>query len=118
MPVDLVRQASGGVSLHIEYRVDEKPTEDVQLALSCGEGCGAIFDVTSTLASSPIGQWRALSVRLADFAKAGADLSKVVEPFRLATNGRLGLTIKTVILAGDATDAVALPSAGRGLGGD
>jgi beta-glucosidase len=107
-PVDLKRQANGDLSLQVEYRVDEKPTAPVQLAISCGGGCGAAFDLTPLLADAPVAQWRTLKVKLSDFAGAGADMSKVVEPFKLTTSGRLRLSLKAVSLGTDPAGRVSL----------
>lgn len=112
-PVDLVRQSNASLALEIEYRVDEKAAAPVQLAVSCGAGCGAAFDITAVLAAAPPGEWQILKVKLPDFQAAGADMSKVVEPFSVTTAGRLGLSLKTVRLGTDPAGAIKLAVAKR-----
>jgi beta-glucosidase len=111
--VDLVRQSNANLALEIEYRVDEKAAAPVQLAVSCGGGCGAAFDITSVLAAASPGEWQVLKVKLPDFQAAGADMSKVVEPFSVTTAGRLGLSLKTVRLGTDPAGAIKLAIAKR-----
>lgn len=110
-PVDLVRQANADLSLSIEYRVDEKPTAPVQIAISCGGSCRGALDATSVFAAAEIGQWLSLKVKLSDFRAANADLAKVVEPFAVTTTGRFRLSLKTVRLGTDPTGTVRLPVA-------
>lgn len=110
-PVDLVRQANADLSLLIEYRVDEKPSAPVQIAMSCGGSCRGALDATSVFADAEIGQWRSLKVKLSDFRAADADLTKVVEPFAVTTTGRFRLSLKTVRLGTDPTGTVKLPVA-------
>ena len=99
--IDLARQANGDMALQIDYRVDEKPAAPVQLVVTCGANCGGSLDLTAVLAAAPSGVWRTLKVKLSDFKEAGADMSKIVEPFALTTSGRLVLSIKTVRLEAD-----------------
>jgi beta-glucosidase len=108
-PIDLARQTNADLLLQIEYRVDEKPTAPVQLAITCGQGCGGTFDLTALLREAEPAQWRTLKVRLAAFAKAGADMSRIVEPFAISTKGRLGLSLQAVQLTGDAGGSISLP---------
>lgn len=111
--IDLVRQVNGDLSLQIDYRVDEEPAAPVQLAVACGANCGASLDLTSVLAAAPPGVWQTLKVKLSDFRSAGADMAKVIEPFAVATSGRLVLSIKTVRLEADPSGTTRLPLAKR-----
>jgi beta-glucosidase len=85
----------------------------VQLAVACGANCGASLDLTSVLAAAPPGVWQTLKVKLSDFRSAGADMAKVIEPFAVATSGRLVLSIKTVRLEADPSGTTRLPLAKR-----
>lgn len=107
--IDLARQANGDLSLQIDYRVDEKPAAPVQLAVICGSDCRGSLDLTSVLAAAPPGVWRTLKVKLSDFKAAGAEMSKIVEPFALETGGRLVLSIKTVRLEPNPAGTTRLP---------
>ena len=110
-PFNLVRQGNADLLLEIEYRVDEKPTAPVRLAMICGTGCSGALDLTSVLDRATRGQWHTLKVRLADFKKAGANLSELIEPFALTTRGRLSITLMTVRLGTDSVGVATLPAA-------
>jgi beta-glucosidase len=113
--IDLARQANGDLSLLIEYRVDEKHTAPVQLAVKCTKAsaisCGAAFDLTKELDSAPIGQWRTVKVKLSSFREAGVDMASMTEPLVITTAGRLTLSLKTVRLTADPGEAIKLPPA-------
>lgn len=101
---DLSRQTTGAMSLILRYRIDKPATGPVALAMACGPGCGAKVDVTAAM-SAPAGQdWRVLSVRLSCFQSAGARMSAIDQPLRLATSGRLALVFSEVRLASDTGD--------------
>jgi beta-glucosidase len=101
-PVDLTRQATGDMTLTLEYRIDLPPSRTVSLDLACGAGCGASLDVTPSLKAAPRGAWRTLSVRLSCFAAAGARLDQVTVPFALTTQGQLDITFRMIGLVQDA----------------
>jgi beta-glucosidase len=113
--IDLARQANGDLSLLIEYRVDEKHTAPVQLAVKCTKtsaiSCGAAFDLTKELDSAPHGQWRTVKVKLSSFREAGVDMASMTEPLVITTAGRLTLSLKTVRLTADPGEAIKLPPA-------
>jgi beta-glucosidase len=90
-PVDLSREATGQLSMVIDYRVDSPPSAAVTLSAN-----SASVPIGGVLRSSPAGQWRTLTVPLGCFAKAGADMSKLSVPLAITTNGRLTLTISDV----------------------
>jgi beta-glucosidase len=100
---DLRPQAAKGTALELRYRVDHAPDKNVALGLSCiqplcGTPAGAMRDVTRIFKRAPRGQWQTLSIPLACYTAAGADLGNVVIPFALETPGRLALTISEVRL--------------------
>jgi beta-glucosidase len=101
--------------LLIEYRVDEKHTAPVQLAVKCTKAsaisCGAAFDLTKELDSAPHGQWRTVKVKLSSFREAGVDMASMTEPLVITTAGRLTLSLKTVRLTADPGEAIKLPPA-------
>ncbi|MBB6094862.1 beta-glucosidase [Povalibacter uvarum] len=107
-PIDVARQSNADLAVLVEYRVDARPTSSVQLALTCGDRCGSTLDLTPVLTAAPLGQWQKLKVKLADFRKAGADMSRVVEPFVIRTTGQLTLTLQTVRLDSDSQGTTTL----------
>jgi beta-glucosidase len=100
-PVNLLRHTNADLLFEIEYRVDQKPTAQVQLMMTCTNGCSGALDVTNVLERAAPGEWRVLKVRLADFQKAGANMFEIVEPFALTSTGRMSITVKTVRVVTD-----------------
>jgi beta-glucosidase len=99
--IDISRQANGEMALAFRYRVDAAPQGRV--ALTIGEGS---LDLTPTLASAPVGEWRTIKVRLSCFRDAGADLSAVDRPFLLTATGPLAVAVSEIELASNEGDAV------------
>jgi beta-glucosidase len=104
--LDMRMLSNGEASLLLGYRLDERPSALTQLAIGCGPGCGGAVDLTSTLNQATPGEWRSVKVKLSCFRDAGADVSKVTEPFVLNTSGRLRLSLMTVQLSSDPDGAI------------
>jgi beta-glucosidase len=101
---DLQAQAAQGAALQVRYRVDRAPERRVAMGVlcnepKCGTRSGAMVDVTQALARSAPGTWQTLSIPLSCFLAAGADLSSVVAPFAIETQGHFALSISEVSLA-------------------
>jgi beta-glucosidase len=117
---DLRPQAAKGTALELRYRVDHAPDKNVALGLSCvqplcGTPAGAMRDVTQVFKRAPQGQWQTLSIPLACYTAAGADLGNVVIPFALETSGRLGVTISEVRLVQGTRRSQPCPGSTRGI---
>src|SRR5258708_21612574 len=104
--LDMRMLSNGEAALLLGYRLDEKPSAPTRLAIGCGPGCGAALDLTPTLNAATLGQWSHVKVKLSCFRDAGADVSKVTEPFVLDTSGRLRLSLSTVQLSSDPAGAI------------
>jgi beta-glucosidase len=91
-----------GAYLALEYRVDQAPQGEVMLRMDCQYPCTGSLDFTDTLESVEVGQWQSLSVPLACFAKAGADLSVINAPLVIATSEAFTMTLKRVAITGEA----------------
>lgn len=96
--IDLRREANGQLSLAFDYRVDEKPSADVQLLVECGADCRGAVVITDVLIGARPNAWEHLKVPLSCFSAAGADMSRVNAPFVLSTAGVLTLSIANVRL--------------------
>jgi hypothetical protein len=90
-PVSLAADATAGKELAIHVLVEQRPTRPVMLSIGCGELCQGEVDIAGQLAALPLREWRTIRVPLRSFAAAGADLSRVERPFRMATDGQLVL---------------------------
>jgi beta-glucosidase len=91
-PLDLSRETNGQLSLLVDYRVDEKPSGPVAVALG-----QATLPVTGALSTK--GQWQTLTIPLGCFARAGSDMSKITRPFAISTAGRLQIAISDIRIA-------------------
>lgn len=98
-PVDLSREATGELSLVVEYRVDAAPTGATSLWMACGDHCGGTVPIGGVLRAAPPGAWRTLTVPLRCFVRGGLEPGKVRTPFAVTTGGRLSLTISDVRIA-------------------
>ncbi|TMJ11859.1 MAG: glycoside hydrolase family 3 protein [Alphaproteobacteria bacterium] len=98
-PIDIGREATGELSLLLDYRVDSAPTGPVALWLGCGDTCRGTVPVAGLLRAVPVGEWRTMIVPLRCFVRAGLDPAKVRTPFALTTSGRLSLAISDVRIA-------------------
>jgi beta-glucosidase len=103
-PIDISREATGELSLVVEYRVDEAPSEPVSLWMACGDHCGGTVPVAGPLRASPLGEWRTMTVPLRCFVRSGLDPKQVRTPFAMTTSGRLALAISDVRIASAAVD--------------
>jgi beta-glucosidase len=101
-PVLDLDRLSLGNALLLDYRVDQAPSGPVRVEM----GQGAALELTPTLTASPIGQWRSVKLRLSCFKQAGANLKAVETPFTLATGAPAGLSIATVRVVSDVSDAI------------
>ena len=88
-------EAAGGL-LRMEVRVQVPPTEPVQLRMDCGWPCSGAVEMEEVFGSLTPDTWHSLSVPLACFARAGADLGQISTPFLLATEGALSLDVASV----------------------
>ena len=96
--MDMAREATGDMTLAVEYRVDQAPESAAYLVVGCGDDCEAVVDVSSELRSAEQGAWVRMDVKLSCFASAGADMSGVTSPFGLRSEGAMGVSISGVRL--------------------
>lgn len=109
--VDISREATGELSLVVDYRIDSPPTANVALWMACGEHCGGTVQVGDLIRPSPIGEWRTLTIPLRCFVRRGLDPKRVTTVFALSTTGRLALAVSDVRIASAAVrqDACGAP---------
>jgi beta-glucosidase len=98
-PIDLSREATGELSLLVDYRVDAAPSDSVTLWMACGDHCGGTVPIGGLLRAAPAGEWRTLTLPLRCFVRGGLDPKRVRTPFALTTSGRLSLAISDVRIA-------------------
>lgn len=101
-PVDIAREAAGGLSLIVEYRVDAAATAAVDVSVA-----GRRVPVAGALRAAGTGRWTQLAVPLSCFALAGVDMTRVAVPFAMHSAGSLAMTISDVRIASVAAPATA-----------
>ena len=97
-PTDLSDLDEAGGALVIDFRVVEKPTEQVNLRMDCKYPCSGSVRFTKVLLDAPIGEWTQKSIPTACFANDGVQLGQVNTAFVLATEGDITLDISEIKL--------------------
>ena len=82
--------------LVFDLKWQQAPAQAVTLAMSCGSGCGGRLDLSPLLAAKAAGQWQKITVDLACFAKAGAALNHLYQPFVLQSAGSVALSLANI----------------------
>jgi beta-glucosidase len=95
-PLDRSREATGELSLIVEYRVDSAVPADVRIGMACGRGCGAALPVAGLLRAAPRGEWRTLTLPLRCFVRRGTEMTKLEAPFIIAAGAPFTLSISDV----------------------
>ncbi len=92
-PVNLARQAVGGLALVLDWRIDAAPGGRVTLALG-----GAALDITAQVRAAGTGTTGAMAIPLTCFGAAGADLGQVGTALRLAATRGFAVTLRSAQL--------------------
>jgi beta-glucosidase len=98
-PLDISREATGELSLLVDYRVDAPPAGAATLSMTCGAGCGGTVPIAGLLRAAPAGQWQTMVVPLRCFVRAGLEPKQVASPVVFTTAGRLTLSISDIRIA-------------------
>jgi beta-glucosidase len=98
-PIDISREATGELSLLIDYRVDRPPTEAVTLSMD-----QAAVPIGGVLRAAPAGQWRTLTLPLRCFVRAGLAPAKLSVPLAISTAGAMTLSVSDVRIASAMVD--------------
>ena len=86
--------------LTFNVRVDNPANKAVMLAMVC-EGinsarCEAELNISEKLAALPKGTWQTVSIDLACFSQETLNMTTIVRPFQLSTDGELGLSFSRI----------------------
>jgi beta-glucosidase len=98
-PIDLSREANGGLALSFDVLLEEAPSAPVTLAMGCGQDCSGALDFSSALAALSAEKWSTVRIGLTCFAEVGADMTRIDTPFLLRTDGSLALRLSDIRLA-------------------
>ena len=85
-------------SLTIDMRVDVKPDKDVRVAMGCGYPCLADLSINAMIKQMPKGEWFSLPIPLNCFKGENFDLTKIVAPFSITTDGKFTVSITNIRL--------------------
>ncbi|MDX1642769.1 MAG: putative glycoside hydrolase, partial [Thermoanaerobaculia bacterium] len=96
--VDLRREANGEMALAFDVRIEQAPSEPVQLEMGCGSECGGTVEIGPMLEALPAESWETVAVRLRCFEAEGADMAEIDTPFALSTAGSLDLQLSEIRL--------------------
>jgi beta-glucosidase len=95
--VDLTRQSTGDMALHLRYRINEKPEGDLSLAIDGPDGGLGSQSLSGEVADAEIGQWKELSVKLSCFCDA-EKLNSVTSPVVIHSSGKASISISDIRL--------------------
>lgn len=98
-PIDISREATGELSLLVDYRVDVRPSAPTSLIMG-----STPVQIGGLLRGAKLGEWRTLTVPLRCFVRAGLDPAKVAVPAAIETEGRLTLSVSDVRIASAIVD--------------
>jgi beta-glucosidase len=110
-PIDLQRETNGQLSLGFDFKIAHAPTAAVVASVECGPACRGSVDLTNTLSKAAVGQWTHLRVPLSCFARAGARMEAITQPFEVNSAGAFELSVTNIQLE---TGTDALVSCGSG----
>ena len=100
-PEDLRALKEAKSALSFLLKIAEKPNKTVSLAMLCEDNCEGKLDITEHLNKMELNQWQAVTIDLACFEKQGADMSKIVSPFTLTSEGAFQLSFAEISLVPD-----------------
>jgi beta-glucosidase len=111
-PLDVERETNGDVLLVTTLRVDTLSPGGTSIGVGCGIGCSGRVPVGQQLAELPRGQWLRLGIPLKCFRDAGADMSKLDQPFEWSSHSGEQIAITDVSLGTVADRTLTCPNQG------
>jgi beta-glucosidase len=116
-PINLERETNGQLSLGFDFKIGHPyeygtgrtPPTTVAARVECGPGCQGAVDLTKTFSKAPAGQWAHLRVPLSCFARAGARMNAVTQPFQISSAGPFELSVANVQLETATDELVSCP---------
>jgi beta-glucosidase len=111
-PLDVERETNGDVLLVTTLKVDAVSPGGTSIGVGCGAGCSAQLPVGRQLAALPHGQWLSLGIPLKCFREAGANMSRLEQPFEWSSHSGEQIAITDVSLGTVADQTLACPTHG------
>jgi beta-glucosidase len=111
-PLDVERETNGDVLLVTTLRVDAVSPGGTSIGVGCGVGCSGQVPVGQQLAALPHGQWTRLGIPLKCFRDAGANMSRLDQPFEWSSHSGEQIAITDVSLGTVADQTLTCPTHG------
>ena len=111
-PLDVERETNGDMLLVTTLRIDAVSPTGTTIGVGCGSGCSGEVSIGRQLASLPHGQWLRVGVPLKCFRDAGADMTRLQQPFEWSSGTGERIAITDVSLGTVADQTLACPAAG------
>ncbi|MYA09742.1 MAG: glycoside hydrolase family 3 protein [Holophagales bacterium] len=98
-PIDLRAETAAGMTLEIDFLVEQAPARRVQMRMDCGYPCTGGLLVSPIFAGVPEGTWDTLQIPLRCFENSGAEMDRIDTPFLITTDGPFTLRFSRIAIA-------------------
>ena len=98
-PIDLRAETASGMTLQIDFLVEQAPAGRVQMRMDCGYPCTGGLLVTPIFSGVPEGAWDTLQIPLRCFEASGAEMDRIDTPFLITTDGPFTLRFSRIAIA-------------------
>ncbi len=98
-PIDLRAETAAGMTLEIDFLVEQAPAGRVQMRMDCGYPCTGGLLVSPIFAGVPEGAWDTLQIPLRCFEATGAEMERIDTPFLITTDGPFTLRFSRIAIA-------------------
>lgn len=98
-PIDLRTETAEGMTLEIDFLVEQAPARRVQMRMDCGYPCTGGLLVSPIFAGVPEGAWDTLQIPLRCFEASGAEMDRIDTPFLITTDGPFTLRFSRIAIA-------------------
>ena len=94
--IDLSEQLKQGQSLFLNLKIESALKGNVTVSMTCEDDCQAPIDISDELQKLALNEWQEMNISLACFEKAGADLKKIVSPFKIQSSNALKISLSEI----------------------
>ncbi len=98
-PIDLRAETADGMTLEIDFLVEQAPAGRVQMRMDCGYPCTGGLLVSPIFAGVPEGAWDTLQIPLRCFEDSGAEMDRIDTPFLITTDRPFTLRFSRIAIA-------------------
>ncbi len=95
-PTDLRSYLESHGSLTFSIKVDEPASTPVFIEMRCQQQCKAGIDLSTIFTPVMGNKWNTMSIDLACFEKAGADMAQIITPFSVVASGKFALSFSDI----------------------